>query len=63
MSLTVRVFRHIFFSFCATFAASVAQAQQKTFTLDPAQTKFNFQSINAAYGPWRFSAKARQHTV
>jgi len=43
MSLTVRAFRRISLSILvATFTASVAQAQQKTFTLDPAQTKVNF---------------------
>ena len=43
MSLTVRAFRRISLSILvATFTASVAHAQQKTFTLDPAQTKVNF---------------------
>jgi len=43
MALTVRVLRHIsLFILATTFAASLAQAQQKTFTLDPAQTKVNF---------------------
>jgi polyisoprenoid-binding protein YceI len=39
----VRVFRHIaLFILAATLATSLAQAQQRTFTLDPAQTKVNF---------------------
>src|SRR4249920_493490 len=43
MGSTVRVFRHIAFSIlAATLTAGFAQAQQKTFTLDPAQTKVNF---------------------
>lgn len=42
MALIVRVFRHISLFILAMFAASVAQAQQRTFTLDPAQTKINF---------------------
>lgn len=43
MLLTVRDFRHIaFFILSGALAADFAQAQQKTFTLDPAQTKINF---------------------
>ena len=43
MLLIVRVFRRItFFMVLAALWASLAQAQQKTFTLDPAQTKVNF---------------------
>src|SRR5712672_3983060 len=43
MSLTVRAFRHTaFFIFFALLSGRIAQAQQKTFTLDPAQTKVNF---------------------
>lgn len=57
MSLAVRVFRHIFlFILVATFAASVAQAQQKTFTLDPAQTKVNFtvdSTLHTVHGDFR----------
>jgi polyisoprenoid-binding protein YceI len=43
MGSTVRVFRHIALSLLAAmFTVGFAQAQQKTFTLDPAQTKVNF---------------------
>jgi polyisoprenoid-binding protein YceI len=57
MSLTFRVFRHISLSIlAATFAASVAQAQQKTFTLDSAQTKVNFtvdSTLHTVHGDFR----------
>jgi len=42
MSLRVRASRHIAWLVVAMAAASVAQAQQRTFTLDPAQTKIDF---------------------
>lgn len=43
MLLIVRVFRRTtFFMLSAALWASLAQAQQKTFTLDPVQTKVNF---------------------
>jgi polyisoprenoid-binding protein YceI len=42
MSWTVRAFRHIGWLVLAMAAASVAQPQQRTFTLEPAQTKINF---------------------
>lgn len=43
MLLIVRAFRCItFFMLSAALWASLAQAQQKTFTLDPAQTKVDF---------------------
>jgi len=42
MGLRVRSFRHIAWLVVAMAAASVAQAQQRTFTLDPAQTKIDF---------------------
>jgi polyisoprenoid-binding protein YceI len=43
MLFTVRNFRRIaFFILFGTLATGFAQAQQKTFTLDPAQTKVNF---------------------
>jgi polyisoprenoid-binding protein YceI len=43
MGLTARAVRHItLFALAVMAAASIAQAQQKTFTLDPAQTKVNF---------------------
>jgi polyisoprenoid-binding protein YceI len=43
MGLTIRAFRHIaLFVLAAMALTAVAHAQQKTFTLDPAQTKVNF---------------------
>ncbi|HEV8493665.1 MAG TPA: YceI family protein [Candidatus Angelobacter sp.] len=43
MLLTVRAFRRISLPIlCGLLPALLAQAQQKTFTLDPAQTKVNF---------------------
>jgi len=43
MLLTVRAFRRICLTIlCGLLPALPAQAQQKTFTLDPAQTKVNF---------------------
>jgi polyisoprenoid-binding protein YceI len=43
MCLNVRAFRHIaFFVLFALLSGMFAQAQQKTFTLDTAQTKINF---------------------
>ncbi|HSK45364.1 MAG TPA: YceI family protein, partial [Candidatus Binatia bacterium] len=54
---TVRVFRHIAFSIlAATLTAGFAQAQQKTFTLDPAQTKVNFtvdSTLHTVHGDFR----------
>jgi polyisoprenoid-binding protein YceI len=64
MGLTVRVFRHIFLSILAvTFAASVAQAQQKAFTLDPAQTKVNFtvdSTLHTVHGGFRLKSGSIQ---
>ena len=43
MVFTVRIFRHIaLFILGAMLAFNVAQAEQKTFTLDPVQTQVNF---------------------
>jgi len=57
MALTVRVLRHIsLFILATTFAASLAQAQQKTFTFDPAQTKVNFtvdSTLHTVHGDFR----------
>lgn len=57
MSLIVRVFRHIaFFLLAATSLAHIAWAQQKTFTLDPAQTKVNFtvdSTLHTVHGDFR----------
>jgi len=64
MGLTVRVFRHISLSILAvTFAASVAQAQQKAFTLDPAQTKVNFtvdSTLHTVHGDFRLKSGSIQ---
>jgi polyisoprenoid-binding protein YceI len=55
--LSVRVLRHIVLLIAAaTFVASVGQAQQKTFMLDPAQTKVNFSvgsTLHAVHGNFR----------
>jgi len=64
MGLTVRVFRHIsLFILAVTFAASVAQAQQKAFTLDPAQTKVNFtvdSTLHTVHGDFRLKSGSIQ---
>src|SRR6476646_481413 len=64
MGLMVRVFRHIFLSILAvTFAASVTQAQQKAFTLDPAQTKVNFtvdSTLHTVHGDFRLKSGSIQ---
>jgi polyisoprenoid-binding protein YceI len=57
MALTVRAFRHIaLFVFALMTAAYIAQAQQKIFTLDPAQTKVNFtvdSTLHTVHGDFR----------
>jgi polyisoprenoid-binding protein YceI len=57
MALTVRVFRHIaLFVLAAMATTAVAQAQQETFTLDPAQTKVNFtvdSTLHTVHGDFR----------
>ena len=57
MALTVRAFRHIaLFVLSLMTAAGVAQAQQKTFTLNPAQTKVNFtvdSTLHTVHGDFR----------
>ncbi|MGZ4875316.1 MAG: YceI family protein [Candidatus Angelobacter sp.] len=57
MLLTVRAFRHIaFFILSGLLSVSFAQAQQKTFTLDPAQTKVNFtvdSTLHTVHGDFR----------
>jgi polyisoprenoid-binding protein YceI len=57
MLLIVRGFRRItFFMLSAALWASLAQAQQKTFTLDPAQTKVNFtvdSTLHTVHGDFR----------
>lgn len=57
MALSVRVFRHIaLFILAVMAAASVAQAQQKTFTLDPTQTKVSFtvdSTLHTVHGDFR----------
>lgn len=57
MLLMVRAFRCItFFMLSAALCISLAQAQQKTFTLDPAQTKVNFtvdSTLHTVHGGFR----------
>src|SRR5215472_13447323 len=57
MALSVRFFRHIAsFILAVTFTAGAAQAQQRTFTLDPAQTKVNFtvdSTLHTVHGDFR----------
>ena len=57
MLFTVRVFRSIAcFILSGLMSASFAQAQQKTFILDPAQTKVNFtldSTLHAVHGDFR----------
>lgn len=57
MGLAVRVFRHISLAILAAmFAGSAAPAQQRTFTLDPAQTKVNFtvdSTLHTVHGDFR----------
>lgn len=57
MGLTVRLFRHIaLFLLAAMFLGHIAQAQQETFTLDPAQTKVNFtvdSTLHTVHGDFR----------
>ena len=64
MGLTVRAFRHIgLFVLAAMAAASGAQAQQKTFTLDPAQTKVNFtvdSTLHTVHGGFRLKSGSIQ---
>jgi polyisoprenoid-binding protein YceI len=56
MLLTVRAFRHIaWLFFCGLLPVSLA-AQQKTFTLDPAQSKVNFtvdSTLHTVHGDFR----------
>ncbi|MBZ5493425.1 MAG: YceI family protein [Acidobacteriia bacterium] len=57
MSSAVRVFRHIaLFILVATVADTAGQAQQKTFTLDPAKTTVNFtvdSTLHTVHGDFR----------
>jgi len=57
MLLTVRAFRRIsLLILCGLLPALLAQAQQKTFTLDPAQTKVNFtvdSTLHTVHGDFR----------
>jgi polyisoprenoid-binding protein YceI len=57
MGLTVRIFRHSALVLLAAMSLThVAQAQQKTFTLDPAQTKVNFtvdSTLHTVHGDFR----------
>jgi polyisoprenoid-binding protein YceI len=64
MNSTVRVFRHIaLFILAATLSASIAQAQQQTFMLDPAQTRINFtvdSTLHTVHGDFRLKRGAIQ---
>ncbi len=57
MALTFRVFRQVSLAIlAAAFAASAAHAQQRTFMLDPAQTKVNFtvdSTLHTVHGDFR----------
>jgi polyisoprenoid-binding protein YceI len=57
MRLTIRAFPHIaFFVLFALLSGRLAQGQQKTFTLDPAQTKVNFtvdSTLHTVHGDFR----------
>lgn len=57
MPLTVRAFRRISLPIlCGLLPALLVQAQQKTFTLDPAQTKVNFtvdSTLHTVHGDFR----------
>jgi len=57
MLLTVRAFRRISLPIlCGLLPALLAQAQQKTFTLDPVQTKVNFtvdSTLHTVHGDFR----------
>jgi len=57
MLLTVRAFRRIcLLILCGLLPALLAQAQQKTFTLDPAQAKVNFSvdsTLHTVHGDFR----------
>ncbi|HXO37470.1 MAG TPA: YceI family protein [Candidatus Acidoferrum sp.] len=57
MRLTVRTFRDIsFFVLLALLSGKFVQAQQKIFTLDPAQTKVNFtvdSTLHTVHGDFR----------
>jgi polyisoprenoid-binding protein YceI len=57
MLLTVRIFRRIaFLTLSSVLSFTLAQAQQQTFTLDPAQTKVNFtvdSTLHTVHGDFR----------
>ncbi len=57
MNATVRVFRHIaLFILVTAFSLGIGQAQQQTFTLDPAQTRINFtvdSTLHTVHGDFR----------
>ena len=57
MPFTVRAFRRItLLMLCGLLPGLLAQAQQKTFTLDPAQTKVNFtvdSTLHTVHGDFR----------
>jgi polyisoprenoid-binding protein YceI len=57
MPLTVHIFRRIaFLTLSSVLSFTLAQAQQQTFTLDPAQTKVNFtvdSTLHTVHGDFR----------
>jgi polyisoprenoid-binding protein YceI len=64
MSSMVRGFHHTaLLALAAMFAANVAQTQQRTFTLDPAQTKINFtvdSTLHTVHGDFQLKRGAIQ---
>lgn len=64
MSSNLRVFRHIaLLVLAAILSANIAQAQQRTFTLDPAQTKVSFSvdsTLHTVHGDFRLKRGAIQ---
>ena len=64
MNSIVRVFRHIaVLILAATLSASIAQAQQQTFMLDPAHTRINFtvdSTLHTVHGDFRLKRGAIQ---
>src|SRR5438270_9313173 len=64
MTSNVRIFRHVaLLVVAATLSANVAQAQQRTFTLDPTQTKVSFSvdsTLHTVHGDFRLKRGAIQ---
>lgn len=64
MTSNVRLFRHVaLLVVAATLSANIAQAQQRTFTLDPAKTIVNFtvdSTLHTVHGDFRLKRGAIQ---